>query len=135
MQSSETEQRQMTHKHVCAVSGAPEFLDLVRDLLQDEHYHVTTTAYLPRTFDQIAALHPHVLLLDLAPAHEAGWNLLDQQQEATSTHEIPVIVTSTDPLLLERAEQALRHGRQRFLPKPFDIDDLLEAVQELTDTI
>lgn len=47
-------------------------------------------------------------------------------------HGTPVIVVSTAPELLERArsEQA-RYGGQRFIGKPFDIDDVLGAVEEL----
>lgn len=52
------ETRQMGRKHVLAVNGDPPFLDLVRELLSDERYNVTTTNYVPKTFDVIVSLNP-----------------------------------------------------------------------------
>jgi len=44
---------QMQRQHVFVVNGSVEFHDVVRELLQDEHYNVTTTNFIPRTFHQI----------------------------------------------------------------------------------
>ena len=126
------EAAQMTRQHIFAVNGAPEFLNLIRELLQDESYNVTTTNFLPRTFEQIAALAPDLLLIDLVVGERAGWELLDQLQTDADTRGVPLIVFSTSPHLLERAK-ALETpgGRRRFLDKPFDIDALLGLVREL----
>jgi CheY-like chemotaxis protein len=48
------------------------------------------------------------------------------------TRGIPVIVTSTDPRFLQRAqEEAARFGSHRYLAKPFDVDEFLALVDEL----
>jgi len=126
------EQQQMARKHIFAVNSAPEFLDLVRELLQDEHFNVTTTNYVPRTFEQIAGLKPDLLLIDLVVGIEAGWDLLARLEAEALTQGTPVIVTSTDPALLERAEAQRKHFRSsRYLVKPLDLDVLLAAVGEL----
>ena len=126
------ERRQMGRKHVFAVNGSPAFLDVVRQLLQDERYNVTTTNYVPHTFDQIASLAPDLLLVDLATGRRAGWELLERLHAAAATRRVPVLITSTDPHLLAEAEAtAARYGGDRFLVKPFDLDVLLEAVREL----
>ena len=63
---------------------------------------------------------------------QAGWDLLDRLQGEAGTRGIPVIVTSTDPKLLDRADaDAARSVSQRLVAKPFDIDALLGAVEEL----
>ena len=122
----------MERKHVFVVNSAPEFLDLVRELLQDEHYNVTTTNFVPRTFDQIEALGPDLLLIDLKVGQRAGWDLLEEIQANAVTKGIPVVVTSTDPRLLERAEaEQSKYGGKVRLAKPFDLDDLLAAVRNL----
>ena len=124
--------RQMGRKHVFAVNGSPAFLGVVRELLQDERYNVTTTNYVPHTFEQIAALAPDLLVVDLAAGHRSGWRLLERLHAAAATRRIPVLVTSTDPHLLAEAEAlAARYGGDRFLVKPFDLDVLLEAVRTL----
>ena len=132
MATGEAERRQMGRKHVFVVNSSPEFLDFVRELLQDEDYNVTTTNFVPRTFEQIAALAPDLLIVDLVAGLQAGWDLLERLQAEAATRGIPVIVTSTDPRLVGRAEeQAQRYGGQRFVAKPFDLDELLGAVREI----
>lgn len=129
---SDGEDRQMERRHVFAVNGAAEFLDVVRQLLEDESYNVTTTNYVPRTFEQIEALHPDLIIIDLAAGGSAGWNLLERLQAEAATRGIPVLIVSTDPKLLTRArDEVERFGRSRFLAKPLDLDALLEAVREL----
>ena len=56
MRTAET--TQMARQHIFAVNGSPDFLDLLRELLQDERYNVTTTNFVPATFAQIDALQP-----------------------------------------------------------------------------
>jgi CheY-like chemotaxis protein len=59
----------------------------------------------PRTWDQIAALQPDLLVIDLSPLSRAGWDLLEQLHAQGVTGRIPIIVTSTDPGQLERVER------------------------------
>ena len=128
----EDERRQMGRKHIFVVNGAPEFLNFVRELLQEEDYNVTTTNYVPHTFEQIEGLPPDLIIIDLVAGVQAGWNLLERLQHEASTRGIPVIITSTAPRLLERAEaEPTRYGGQRQVVKPFDIGVLLGAVEEL----
>ena len=125
------ERRQMGRKHIFVVDGAPDFLNFVRELFQDEDYNVTTTNYVPQTFDQIAVLGPDLLIVDLVVGVQAGWDLLERLQDEAGTRGIPVIVTSTDPKLLDRVEaDAARSASQRLVAKPFDIGVLLHAVEE-----
>jgi DNA-binding response OmpR family regulator len=128
----EAERCQRQRQHIFVVNGASEFLDIVRELLESEEYNVTTTNFVPQTFDVIVALDPSLVILDLAIHVRAGWELLEQLHNAVVTNTIPVIVVSTVPEYLERVQaDGARYGAQRFLGKPFDIDDLLGAVAEL----
>ncbi len=132
MDMGDGERRQMGRKHVFVVNGSPEFLNFARELLQGEDYNVTTTNYVPLTFDQILGLPPDLLIVDLVAGVQAGWDLLERLQHEASTRGIPVSITSTDRGLLERAEaDPARYGGQRLVAKPFDIDELLRGVEEL----
>lgn len=126
------ERARMDRPHLFAVNGSADFLNLVRELFEGEAYNITTTNYVPETFDQIAALRPSVLLVDLARHERAGWDLLERLRAGARTHGIPVLVLSTGQGSLDavRADPA-RYGGDAFLGKPFDLDDLLRAVQDL----
>lgn len=126
------EQRQMARQHVFVVNGSPPFLDIMRELLQDERYNVTTTNFVPRTFEQIETLQPALLVIDIVVGEQAGWDLLERLHREASTRQMPVLVVSTDPDLLERAqEQTERYGGQAYLAKPFDLDEMLRVIQGL----
>lgn len=126
------EARQGERQHIFAVNHDPEFLDVVRVLLQDEHYNVTTTNYVPRTWNQIAALQPNLLLIDLSPRSQAGWALLEQLHAEGVTNRIPTVVTSTDRGLLERVQSERdRYGGDSVIAKPLDISALMGAIRAL----
>jgi DNA-binding response OmpR family regulator len=119
-------------KHIFVINGAPEFLNLMREIFQGEHYNVTTTNFVPNSFAQIAALNPDALIVDIVIGQQAGWDLLERLHASSATSGIPVLVVSTNPRLLEQVrEQAERFGTHHTLVKPFDIDDLLAGIDEM----
>lgn len=123
---------QMVRKHVYVVNGSPEFLDIVRELLQGENYNVTTTNFVPNSFKTIEASQPSMLIIDLVVGEQAGWDLLLQLRRAATTRDIPVLLVSTRPALLEKArDEHEEFGGDRYLSKPFDLDDLLNIIGEL----
>lgn len=123
---------QMTRKHVYVVNGSPDFLDVVRELLQDEQYNVTTTNFVPRTFETIEAAQPQALIIDLVIGEQAGWQLLGRLRTSASTRDIPVLLISTKRELLDDArDHHEEFGGDRYLVKPFDLDDLLTTVEDL----
>ncbi|HEV2127935.1 MAG TPA: response regulator [Thermomicrobiales bacterium] len=126
------EHRQTQRQHIFAVNGAIEFLEVLRELLQEEEYNVTTTNFVPDTYEQIEALQPDLLIVDLAVGQQAGWDLLKRLADEARTNEIPVIVFSTNPKILEDVQkEPERFGGQRFLRKPIDLDEILDAIHEL----
>ena len=125
------EREQMGRQHVFVVNGAPEFLNLARKLLQDEAYNVTTTNYVPETFDLVAAAAPDLLVVDLVVGRRAGWDLLERLRAGAATRGLPVLVTSTNRALLDRAQaEAARYGEHQVIVKPYDLEELLDAIKQ-----
>jgi CheY-like chemotaxis protein len=130
--SESGEIRQIERQHIFVVNHDPAFLEVIRLLLQDDHYNVTTTNYAPRTWEQIAALQPSLLLIDLSPRSQIGWELLERVRDAAATSGIPIIASSTDPHILERVRQDPgRYGVNAVIDKPFDIDTVLDTIHAL----
>jgi CheY-like chemotaxis protein len=123
---------QMQRQHIFVVNGSADFLDVVRELLQDENYNVTTTNFVPQTFEQIESARPSLLIVDLIHGEMAGWELLADVRHQAATRDIPVILVSTSQHLLEKAEaERVIWGGDRYFLKPFSLDALLQAIQEL----
>jgi DNA-binding response OmpR family regulator len=125
--------RRTPRKHVFAVNSSPDFLLIVRELLEEEGYAGTTSTFESNVFTQIVMRQPDALLIDVAVGEEAGWDLLRRLHTEAATTEIPVLVTSTSPALLEQArEQAAWYGAERsFLTKPMDLDELLSTIRAM----
>jgi CheY-like chemotaxis protein len=98
----------------------------------DEQFNVTTTNFVPLTFKQIETAQPSLLIIDLIHGERAGWDLLAELRHEAATRDIPVILASTSKQLLEKAEtERVIWGGDRYLLKPFSLDELLQAIQEL----
>jgi two-component system chemotaxis response regulator CheY len=118
--------------HVMVFDSAQLMRDLMGELLQEARCHITVSTFLPGSFDQIAGLQPALLLIDLAIHEQVGWALLERLALDALTRRIPVLVTSTDPRLLERAEaEQVRYGGDGWVVKPFDLEELLADVERL----
>ncbi|MBI3967075.1 MAG: response regulator [Chloroflexi bacterium] len=119
-------------QHIFCVNSHRELRAILHELFEEEHYQVTTTNFLPETFEQIEALQPTLLIIDLSDVRPAGWALLEELSKAAATRRIPVVALSPDPSLVERAA-AKGHQLhvQRVLSKPFDLDQILDTVRSL----
>ncbi len=123
---------QARRKHIVMVDSSQVFLHIIAEVLKDERYGVTTSNYVPEIFTQIALLTPDLIIIDLTITEKAGWDLLEQLELESLTRDIPVIVTSTNRHLLDRAlANKDRYGFDNYLVKPFDLDVLLAAIEEL----
>jgi CheY-like chemotaxis protein len=128
----EQEREQALRKHILGINGHPPFLELLRAILQKNLYNVTTTNYVPNTFHLITALKPDLIIVDLVLYQEAGWQLMDRLHQDAMTKKTTLLLTSTDPRLLTRAEEeSQRYGVHRILACPFEIPTLMEVVEEL----
>lgn len=131
-QVREIVQEQQQRKHIVMVDSSQVFAEIIEALLEDERYGVTTSTYVPQIFAQVRLLHPDLIIVDLTITERAGWELLEQLELESLTRHIPVIVTSTNRRLLERAlANKERYGFDNYLVKPFDLAVLLAAVEEL----
>lgn len=119
-------------RHILAVNDSVELLTLLQELLEEEHYAVTTATFPTTTFDQIVTLAPTLLILDLVDGHQAAWDLLVRVGSEASTREMPILVTSTSQRVLDAAQHhhAQANGRH-YLRKPFDLDELLRIVTDV----
>ena len=73
---------------------------------------------------------PDVILLDLVMPNMDGFELMVKLHENSQTNSIPIIVSSAKVFEAER-QKSLEAGAKSFLPKPLQVEELLNALQAL----
>lgn len=118
-------------KVVAVVNDDTTFLSLMHELLVEEGYTAVILREADAAYMEIRARLPDLVILDIRMSHpESGWTILDLMRLDRATARIPVIVCSADLPTLRAKEEYLRSKGCDVLPKPFDIDDLLDKVNE-----
>ncbi|HYI14129.1 MAG TPA: response regulator [Thermomicrobiales bacterium] len=121
----------MTRQHIAVVNDDTVFLQLMDDLLSGEGYQTTIMKVSTEAFERIKELQPSLIILDIwIQKVDTGWEVLNLVRLDPATANIPVIVSSTDIRDLEAKEPLLRSLNCDILPKPFNLEILLDKVNE-----
>ncbi len=118
-------------KRILVVNDTQEILTLFRDILEGEGYEVHLYSFAFDDLSVVKAVRPDLVILDLLIGNDAqGWQLLQKLKLDRETASIPVIVCSAAINLLRELQGRLTEKNVGIVPKPFDIDDLLKAIDE-----
>ena len=113
------------------------FLSLMEELLEGmERYQVSTCRQWEDAYHVVKRARPDLVILDIVfGGEERGWKILELLTLDPSTRPIPVIVCSAAVRSLQDHEPLLQRYGIGVLPKPFDLEALLEKVHDtLRDT-
>jgi CheY-like chemotaxis protein len=121
---------------ILVVDDTPSILDLIRASLEEEGYRVATCL---RSRDALRLAHeerPDAILLDMVMPEMSGWDVLEQLRADPRFARIPVIVCTAylaEALgRLPELRGPTGDTRIGLLPKPFDMDELVEVVATAT---
>ncbi|HEV8193264.1 MAG TPA: response regulator [Ktedonobacterales bacterium] len=119
---------------ILVINDTQDMLEAFRLLLEDEGYEVFLAAIAPESAAAVEELHPDLVILDLIfGAERIGWQLLQKLRMRRSTMTLPIVVcTAAVQYAREMEAQIVAHGAVLVL-KPFDIDELLDAVRLALD--
>lgn len=115
---------------ILVINDTQEILDLFQDLLGEEGYDVVLFAYAPQEMHEIERIAPDLIILDYIFGNEkTGWQTLQKLKMRRTTASIPVIICTAAIREVRDIEGFLDAKGVKVVPKPFDIDDLLNAVK------
>ena len=121
---------------IMVVNDTPEILDLFRDLLEGEAgYEVVLYSYAVMDMREVKGVAPDLIILDYIFGREnLGWQMLQKLKMDRQTATIPVVICTAATKKVQEIEGYLQAQGIRVVPKPFDIDALLDTVRlALTD--
>jgi len=120
--------------HILAINHSPEVLDLLRELLEEESFRVSTRSHLDRTIDDIATIAPDLILLDYPwNAEDNKWTLLQLLKMDRRTVHIPIVLCTGAVREVEALQSHLERMDVAIVLKPFDIDHLIRVIREALD--
>jgi CheY-like chemotaxis protein len=118
-------------QRILVVNDTKEILELFREILAEEGYEVFLYSYGIQDLDEVERVAPDLIILDyITQREEPGWQLLQKLKMRRSTASIPVVICTTAVKLTEELQGHLTTKGVAVVHKPFDIDDLVRAVQQ-----
>jgi CheY-like chemotaxis protein len=110
--------------YILVVEDDPSVRDVVTEALELAGYRVRAVGDGRQALEIVGQERPLVVLLDLMMPGLDGWQA--QERLAELAPDVPLIVMSA----LARAQaRADRYRAAGYLPKPFNIDELLDVVE------
>ena len=117
--------------HLLLIDDDRDIVTTVSNALHHIGWRVTICHDATKALQQVASEQPDVVLLDIyLEALASGWRVLEALRNDTKTREIPVIIFSSQIKQLEEKEAWLLEQQIGVLSKPFELDDLYDAVAE-----
>jgi two-component system response regulator BaeR len=130
---SEANREDKMAKHILVVDDVEDILQLFNEILHNEEgYDVTLTIPKPGIIEWIKEHKPDLVILDLMFwGEDLGWQLIQELEMDRATAKIPIIIcTSAAERKLREREGWLAERNVQVIYKPFNINELLLAVQQ-----
>lgn len=117
-------------KKILVINDTQEILQLFADILTGEGYEVALHSYSTRDIDLVKKVAPDLIISDHPPTDEKqAWQFLQKLKMVRETAHIPVVLCTTNSKMIIEGEGHLAAKGVIVILKPFDIDDLVDAVQ------
>ncbi len=113
---------------VLVVDDEPTFCSVMGDILHVLGCTVHCAYSAAEALDALETVTPHLILTDVMMPDSDGLSLLRRLRSEPRWAHIPAIVVSAKAMR-EDAVEARRAGADGWLPKPFSIKDLRDAIR------
>ncbi|MEX0985740.1 MAG: response regulator [Actinomycetota bacterium] len=120
----------MEHSSVLVVDDEPQVVSVLEFTLRTDGF-VTHTAHDGlEAMEQVHRYHPAFMVLDVMMPRMDGWSVLEALK-AMPVAERPRVVMVTALASPADRSRAIALGAEAYVPKPFDIENLLDILHNL----
>jgi CheY-like chemotaxis protein len=115
---------------ILVVDDTPALLDVIRTCLEHEGYRVRTCLESRFAAQMAQDEHPDVIMLDVVMPEVSGWEVLAELRADPAFSRTPVIVCTAFVAEAMGRLAELKGPDQHLglLPKPFELEELIEVV-------
>jgi twitching motility two-component system response regulator PilH len=119
---------------ILVVDDTPALIDVIRDCLEEAGYHVRTCLESRYAVQMAEEEPPDVIMLDVVMPEVSGWEVLARLRANPAFQRTPVIVCTACVAEAMGRLAELKGPDQHLglLPKPFDLEELIEVVESVT---
>lgn len=116
------------------VDDTPALLDVIRHCLEAEGYQVRTCLESRHAVRMAREERPAAIMLDVVMPEVSGWEVLAELRSDSAFARTPVIVCTAYVAEAMGRLAELKGPDQHLglLPKPFELDELIEVVESVT---
>ncbi|WP_226065000.1 response regulator [Kaistella polysaccharea] len=119
----------MNSKKIVIIDDDIAILDSLGTMLDFEGFEVNTFERGSEIFSFVEQSHkPNIILLDMWLSGEDGRDICRKLKQNEETRNIPIVIMSASRGL---EHTAIESGANAFIAKPFEIDDIINTVQQL----
>ena len=117
------------------VNDTQEILELFDEILSGLGFEVVLMSYAPRELDRVREVDPDLIILDflMGDRELMGWQLLQKLKMDRRTESIRVIVCTAAVKAAQEQQGYLTEQGVMLVLKPFNIDQLEDAVRRVMD--
>lgn len=113
------------------VNDTQEILELFQDILEGMGFECVLMSYAPRELDRVREARPDIIVLDflMGDRELLGWQLLQKLKMDRRLDSIPIVVCTGAVKAVEEAQGYLTEQGVMVVLKPFNVDQLEDAVR------
>jgi CheY-like chemotaxis protein len=126
----EVTEARRTGPSVLVVDDEQQVVWVLQFSLESEGYETYTANNGVEALDRIAEHHPQLMVLDVMMPRMDGWTVLERLLELPREERPRVVMVTALASLRDRAKAA-ELGADAYVPKPFDVDELLDVLHGL----
>ena len=113
---------------VLVVDDEPQVAWVLRLSLEHEGYRTHTASNGVEALEELHKHHPTLMVLDLMMPEMDGWSVLKEMTKMPQRPRVVIVSALTGP---DDKAKATALGADAFVPKPFDIEELIGVLGDL----
>jgi DNA-binding response OmpR family regulator len=115
---------------ILVVDDSPTLCLFMTRALEKAGYRVITASNANEGLQKILHERPHCVIVDVVLPGTSGFSLCRQIRSLDPQRRLPIVMVSTKNTPLDHS-WGLRQGADRYLPKPFSDESLVQTVKEV----
>jgi len=115
---------------ILVIDDDPDIGIMIKMMLEYKGYAVSVAMRADQAEEMIEKEKFDLLIMDMLLSGTNGIDLCRDLKSNPTTAHLPVIMISAHP---NAKEICMQHGADEFIPKPFDMQEILSKIQQLVN--